>query len=324
MKNDKIALTLGNPNGIGPEISAGALSGLKVEERSRFIVIGDGPSFRYYFGPLPRSGISFIEIYPPSGIEYKFNPGSQDAPSGAMSWLFLNKAAELAKNGSVKAIVTAPISKDLIVRAGHGEFTDHTTFLARYFGAEHVSMMFYSKDMKVILATIHLSLRSVPDSLTLEAVRTAVKNALLFGERFEGRRYRVAVCGLNPHAGENSLMGSEEKDVIAPVIREYHEKGYNGVVGPIPADTAFYRAYRGEFDCVAAMYHDQGLAPFKLLHFEDGVNVTLGLPVFRTSPDHGTAFDIAGKGKAISRSMEEAMGLALKLADGPSNSLSGL
>lgn len=321
MKNDKIALTLGNPNGIGPEISAGALLGLTEDERSRFIVIGDGPSYRRYFGSLPRGGLSFIEIDPPSGTDYKFNPGSQDTPSGVMSWLFLNKAAELAKSGSVKAIVTAPISKDLIVRSGHDEFTGHTTFLARYFGEEQVSMMFYSKDMKVILATIHLSLRSVPDRLTTQAVRTAVKNAMLFGERFEGRRYSLAVCGLNPHAGENGLMGSEEKDIIAPVIREYHEMGYNGVVGPIPADTAFYRAYRGEFDCVAAMYHDQGLAPFKLLHFEDGVNVTLGLPVFRTSPDHGTAFDIAGKGVAASRSMEEAMRLALKLADGPSGSL---
>ncbi len=313
MKNDKIAVTFGNPNGIGPEICAKSIRTFPPDNRRRFILIGDGLSYNHYFRGL--EDVDFIRIDPPEGQSYMFSPGCQDAPSGAMSWLFLDRAVKLGKSGAVKGIVTAPISKDLIVRSGRTEFKDHTTFLARAFGEERISMLFYSEDLKVILATIHLSLKDVPGMLTGEKVRIAIKNALFFGKKYDGRSYRIAVCGLNPHAGENCLLGFEERDIITPVVKEFRDTGFS-VEGPIPADTAFYRAGKREFDCVIAMYHDQGLAPFKMLHFDDGVNVTLGLPVVRTSPDHGTAFDIAGKGIAGEKSMREALKLALRLIDG--------
>ncbi len=313
MKNDKIAVTFGNPNGIGPEICAKSLQNFPPDKRRRFILVGDNFSYTRYFKGL--KDIPFVRIDPPEGLSFLFSPGIKDVQSGAMSWLFLKRAVMMVKDGDAGAIVTAPISKDLIVRSGHPEFTDHTTFLAREFGVKRVSMMFFSDDLKVILATIHISLKNVPGQITGDSVRTALDNALLFGKKYEGKSYRIAVCGLNPHAGENGLLGSEDMEVISPVVNEYRDAGLC-VEGPIPADTAFYRAFRKEFDCVAAMYHDQGLAPFKLLHFDDGVNVTLGLPLIRTSPDHGTAFDIAGKGVADGKSMEKALELSLKLLDG--------
>jgi 4-hydroxythreonine-4-phosphate dehydrogenase len=310
MKNKFIAVTFGNPNGIGPEICAKALSRFKPALLERFVLIGERESYEYYF--KGKSRCAFIQVEVPAGVLYRFNPGERDPASGLLSWLFLKRAVTMVKNGEADGLVTAPISKELTVKSGHTEFTDHTTFLADQFGSDHVSMMFYSHDLKVILATIHISIRDVPRLLTKDAVRNAVNNALLFGRKFEGKDYRVAVCGLNPHAGENGLMGSEDSNIIAPVVEEFRSNGLT-VDGPIPADTAFYRAMKKDYDIVASMYHDQGLAPFKLIHFNDGVNVTLGLPIVRTSPDHGTAFDIAGRNMADGKSMEKAMRLALKL-----------
>ncbi len=311
MKNKRIAITFGNPNGIGPEICMKALSGIAPESRGNFILVGDTQSYSHYFKGI--SGLDFIPVDPPAGMVYEFKPGKRDPASGLLSLLFLQKAVKMAKKGEIAGLVTAPISKELIVKSGQKEFTGHTTYFAREFKSGCVSMMFYSEDLKVILATIHISIRDVPRILTREAVRIAVNNAILFGRKFEGRDYRIAVCGLNPHAGENGLMGHEDNRIIAPVVEEFKGKGL-AVDGPIPADTAFYRALRREFDIVVAMYHDQGLAPFKLIHFDDGVNVTLGLPIIRTSPDHGTAFDLAGLDRASPKSMDAAMGLALKLA----------
>ncbi len=306
-----IALTFGNPNGIGPEVAAKAVEKIPPRLLQDFILIGDEDSYNHYF--KKKRNINFLPVdvkFPYKGC--RFCPGEQSPVSGALSWLFLQKAVELAKKGDAAAIVTAPISKELIVRSGQKGFIDHTTFFANEFKVKKFNMMFYSEDLKVILATIHIPLKRVAVCLTRELVKNTLNNALQFGRKLENKNYRVAVCGLNPHAGENGLMGNEDREIILPAVRSFQKKGY-AVAGPLPADTVFYKAYQGEYDIVVAMYHDQGLAPFKLLHFENGVNVTLGLPIVRTSPDHGTAFDIAGKGKASSGSMLSAIKLALRL-----------
>ena len=228
---------------------------------------------------------------------------------------FCVDAIEAAKAGLVDAIVTAPISKTSWAMAGYKNFPGHTELLAKMCNVRNVAMMFVSPKLKVVLATIHLSLLDLHDMFTIGCVFNPIDHAdKALREWFGMEKPRIAVAGLNPHAGEGGRFGDEEQRIIAPAILMAREAGIN-VEGPFPADTVFLKALDDEFDCVIAMYHDQGLIPVKLLGWREAVNLTLGLPIIRTSPDHGTGFDIAGKSKADPGSFIAAVELAIKLAN---------
>lgn len=304
---NKILITFGNPNGIGPEIIAKALASFPNDSLDQFILIGDKESFNLYFPSKLRNSLSFVEVSVPT---FQLEPGNPSPLSGRLSYKFLLKAVEMLKNRSGQTLVTAPISKELIASSGIQNFTGHTTFLSRAFNHAKVSMLFASKDLNVILTTIHHPLHSVSNILTQSILKTTLENGINWCTKTFGSSFKIGVCGLNPHAGENGLLGHEEQKVIIPVIQKLN---HPSVFGPFPADSLFYEAYHHQtYQLIVAMYHDQGLAPFKLLHFYDGINITLGLPFLRTSPDHGTAFALANKGQANEESMFQAIKTALE------------
>jgi len=283
-----VVITAGDPEGIGPEITNKALNRRGIKGKADYIVIGS------------RGKAS--------------SRGKATARGGEEAFRNLVKAvAILNAVDRPKALVTAPLNKTALRKAGYN-YGGHTEILKKLTGARRICMMFSAGAFRVALVTRHVALSRIPGMLTGRAVEDAA--TLFYGAlrgRFGIRRPKIAVCGLNPHAGESGAMGSEEKKVIAPAVRRLRAAGV-GVSGPFPADTIFRSLYAGEIDGVLAMYHDQALAPFKMLYFDKGVNVTLGLPFIRTSPDHGTAYDIAGTGRADPGSMEAAIMLAVKLA----------
>src|SRR5436190_11915248 len=282
----RIAITAGDPAGIGPEIAARAARDARVIDVCEPVV----------YAP-PEDG--------------RFPPGVLSAEAGRAAYDAIVRAVEDARNGTIAAIATAPINKEAFRRAGL-PWNGHTDLLAHLTGARDVAMLFYSDALRVVLATVHIPLAEVPQALTRESLERTIALTAHELPRFGFARPRIAVAGLNPHAGEHGLFGREEQTVIAPAIARACERGII-VSGPFPADTLFVRARRGEFDVVIACYHDQGLIPVKLAAFGQAVNVTLGLPIVRTSVDHGTAFDIAGQGKADASSMIEAVLLAARL-----------
>jgi 4-hydroxythreonine-4-phosphate dehydrogenase len=286
-KPPRVAITAGDPSGIGPEVAAAAAA---------------DPSVRDVCEPL---------IYgPPPG--HAFRHGILSAEAGRAAYNAIVRATADALRGSVDAIATAPINKEAFRLAGL-PWSGHTDLLASLTKAPHVAMMFHSEPLRVVLATVHEPLSAVPALVTQELMETTIALTAQAMPRFGWPSPRIAVAGLNPHAGEHGLFGSEEETTIAPAIAAARRRGID-VTGPFPADTVFVRAIRGEFDVVVACYHDQGLIPVKLAAFGRAVNVTLGLPIVRTSVDHGTAFDIAGKGVADAGSMIEAVRLAARLA----------
>jgi 4-hydroxythreonine-4-phosphate dehydrogenase len=234
------------------------------------------------------------------------------AEAGQAAYDAICRATTDAERGDVAAIATAPINKEALRLAGY-PWNGHTDLLAHLTGAEHVAMMFFSDELRVVLATVHVPLAEVPRLLTQSLLEHTIALTAQELPKFDKVQPRIAVAGLNPHAGEHGLFGSEEALVIVPAIERCRARGID-VSGPFPADTIFVRARRGEFDVVVACYHDQGLIPVKLAAFGKAVNVTLGLPIIRTSVDHGTAFDIAGKGIADAESMIAAVLLAARLA----------
>jgi 4-hydroxythreonine-4-phosphate dehydrogenase len=241
--------------------------------------------------------------------------GAPEAAQAAVRWL--RDGAERCLRGELDALVTAPVNKEAIVRSGQ-PFVGQTEFLSDLAGAKRTAMMLLGQDdrgrwLRVALVTTHFPLRLVADQITKEKIETTIELATQACHDLGLKRTRVAVCGLNPHAGEGGKMGTEEQTTIEPAVKSAQAKGLD-VVGPMSADSLFYYAYRGEYDAVVAMYHDQGLVPLKMIGFETGINWTLGLPFVRTSPDHGTAYDIAGKGRAEASSMMAAIGLAKKLS----------
>jgi 4-hydroxythreonine-4-phosphate dehydrogenase len=235
-----------------------------------------------------------------------------DAASGRAAYDAIVAATNEAKAGRVSAVVTAPINKAAFAAAGF-RWRGHTDLLAHLCGVADVAMMFWSERLRVVLATVHIPLRDVPRAITHEGVLGTLRLTARSLPAFDVPAPRLGVCGLNPHAGEDGLMGSEERDVLAPAIEAARAEGIDAR-GPFPADTIFVRAVRGEFDVIIANYHDQGLIPVKLVAFGRAVNVTLGLPIIRTSVDHGTAFDIARRGTAEEGSLVEAILLAARLA----------
>ena len=285
MSLPRIAITAGDPAGIGPEVAAKAIN---------------DPRVRRVCEPL---------YY---GAERVFSPGEVSAAAGQAAYETILRAVRDAQSGGVQAIATAPISKKALSLAGL-PWRGHTDMLAALTNTERVAMMFYSEKLIVVLATVHIALREVPAALTRTSVSETVALTARSMPRFGVHAPRIALAGLNPHAGEEGVIGSEETDVLAPVVLECRQRGID-VSGPWPGDSVFVRAVRGEFDVVVACYHDQGLIPVKLMAFGEAVNVTLGLPIIRTSVDHGTAFDIAGHGTANPESMVQAVLLAARLA----------
>jgi 4-hydroxythreonine-4-phosphate dehydrogenase len=286
----RVGVTVGDPAGIGPEIALKAAADERV------------------------SSICDVILYGPSSDEEiaRFPRGRVSAAAGRAAYDAIVAATSDAKAGRIDAIATAPINKEAFAAAGL-PWRGHTELLAHLTDSSRVAMMFYAETLRVVLATVHIPIADVPRALTREVVEGTVELAARELPRFGITNPRLAVAGLNPHAGEHGVIGKEDDDVIAPAIAARCAKGIH-VVGPFPADTIFVRAMRGEFDAVIACYHDQGLIPIKLVAFGQAVNVTLGLPIVRTSVDHGTAFDIAGKNVADPSSMIEAIRLAARLA----------
>jgi 4-hydroxythreonine-4-phosphate dehydrogenase len=287
MSKPRVAITAGDPAGIGPEIAARAAADASVLDVCEPIIYG------------PSNGQSFA-------------PGQLSGDAGRAAYDAIVRAVADATARSVDAIATAPINKEALRLAGL-PWNGHTDMLAHLTGARDVAMMFHSEALRVVLATVHIALADVPRALTRASLEATIDLTARELPRFGIGTPRIAVAGLNPHAGEHGLFGREEETVITPAIDACRARGID-VAGPFPGDTVFVRARRGEFDVVVACYHDQGLIPVKLVAFGQAVNVTLGLPIVRTSVDHGTAFDIAGKGVADPQSMIAAVLLAARLA----------
>ena len=321
-----IGITMGDPAGIGPEVVVRALAGGRLPRSAKFVLYGSpallrsaarraGAHLRIALAPDARASVGeAIPCINPTRLRRsRAATGRVDAALARAAMQCVRAAVRDALAGELDAVVTAPINKTGLRRAGY-RFPGHTEFLAAEANAARAAMMFVGGGLRVALATIHEPLERAVTMITPRRVLTVIElldDALrrLFGIGAP----RIGVCGLNPHAGEHGLMGGHEAQRIAPAIETARRRGLD-VTGPLPADTLFSRHRRGEFDGVVAMYHDQGLIPVKLLAFNSGVNVTLGLPFVRTSPDHGTAYDIAPRFTAHPGSMEAAIRLATRLA----------
>lgn len=308
-----IGITLGDPAGIGAEVTANALARPGLRRLARFLIIGDDVLFRRYFSArYPQCVFLDQRCLGPGG----FKPGRPSKATAMASVGYLEKAVELLRLRKIDGLVTAPVSKEAIGRVDPA-FVGHTEFLARAFRVpdDEVGMMFVSQSLRVILATRHIPLKEVSAAARPAVVYQAIRlthDALK--KYFHLSRPMIAVCGLNPHAGEGGMMGKEEIQNIIPAIKKARQNHIR-VQGPFAADTLFSPDLVHRYDAVVAMYHDQGLIPVKTLCFRRLVNLTVGLPFVRTSPAHGTAFDIAGKGRADASSMAEAIRLAVCLGD---------
>jgi len=310
-----IAVTMGDPAGVGPEILIKALNDARVKKAASVIAVGDMGVLKEAAKRLRLKGPQDEQVISVTNLDIKkLNIGKPSKLSGEASIAFIEEALYMTAIGDADAFVTCPISKEAVKKAGFG-FPGHTEFIAHLTGTEEFVMMLGGRDLKVVLVTIHEPLRKVAGLVTTESVlKTITITDKAFKADFGIKKPRIAVCGLNPHAGEAGMFGDEDKKIVEPAVKKARRAGIDAV-GPLPPDTVFYRAARKkEFDCVVAMYHDQGLGPLKLLHFDDGVNATLGLPVIRTSVDHGTAFDIAWQGKASHESLVAAIEMAAMMA----------
>jgi 4-phospho-D-threonate 3-dehydrogenase / 4-phospho-D-erythronate 3-dehydrogenase len=321
-----IAITMGDPAGVGPEVVVKALGREAVLERCLPLVIGDRKRIELAM-QITRSPIVIELVDSPSAVQSdprKLNClpttdlppdlpfGKLSSAGGEAAYQYVCKAAELAMARQIHAICTAPLNKEALHLAGH-KFPGHTELLAALTKTPEVSMLLVTPKLRVVHVTTHIGLIDAVAKIEPGLVERTIRRGYSAMRDLGIDQPRIGVCGINPHAGENRIFGrGEEEEKIVPAILACEDE--IDVVGPLPADTLFYRAVRGDFDLVVAMYHDQGHGPVKVLGIETGVNVTLGLPVIRTSVDHGTAFDIAGTGKADERSMIEALYLAADLA----------
>jgi len=315
----RIGITLGDPTGIGPEIVAAAVADAEPALRQRLIVFCDRPVLDRAFAQVTGGRVpAEVKILDRGLLSAdRAVSGQPTSASAAAQVAYLEAAVAAARGQTIAGLVTAPISKRSAKQAGFA-FPGHTEFLAERLNARHVAMMFAGPKLKVVLATVHLALAEVPRALTVEGItRTARLAAESLQRDFGVKPVRMGVLGLNPHAGENGIFGREESDIIGPAIDACRrELGSDVVVsGPLIPDAAFRQAADGDYDVLVAMYHDQGLIPVKLVDFEKAVNVTLGLPIVRTSPDHGVAYDIAGTGKARPDSFIAALKLAVELVE---------
>jgi 4-hydroxythreonine-4-phosphate dehydrogenase len=309
-KLKKIAVTIGDPAGIGPEITLKALQSEEVMRVCRPLIIGSVSVLEQAssnFGiPLNREMYDILDCGDIKG--HDFIRGRATAEGGRDCVAYIKKATELAMKGDVEAIVTAPISKEALKMAGF-KWPGHTEMLAELTGTEDFAMVLSGGPITVILVTIHTALSNVPPMITRERVLKTIVMAKKTCDIMGIEKPRIAVAGLNPHGGEAGMFGKEEMDEINPAIEEARRMGIPAS-GAYPPDTLFHKVYKGEFDITVCMYHDQGLIPLKMIAMDKGVNMTVGLPFIRTSPDHGTAYDIAWKGIANPSSMVEAIKMA--------------
>ncbi|RRZ92231.1 D-threonate 4-phosphate dehydrogenase [Erwinia sp. 198] len=322
-----IAVTMGDPAGIGPEIiikslAEGELAGAPA------VVVGCASTLRRIMtmGITPQAELRIVNsvaearfapgiinvIDEPLADPHALKPGVVQVAAGDLAYRCVKRATELALAGEVQAIATAPLNKEALHSAGH-LYPGHTELLAKLTDSKNYAMVLYTDRLKVIHVTTHIALRKFLDTLNRERVETVIGMAETFLRRVGYDKPRIAVAGVNPHAGENGLFGDEEIAIVGPAIEAMKVQGVHAF-GPCPPDTVFLQCYEGQYDIVVAMYHDQGHIPLKLLGFYDGVNITAGLPFIRTSADHGTAFDIAWTGKAKSESMAISIQLAMQLA----------
>ncbi|AZG13759.1 MULTISPECIES: 4-hydroxythreonine-4-phosphate dehydrogenase PdxA [Cupriavidus] len=322
-----IGITMGDATGIGPEVIVKSLAHDSVYAQCRPLVIGDARRLEQA-GKLVGSTLKVRAIATPE--EAQFAPGTidcidlglipEDLPFGKLSavagdaaFRYIERAVQLTQQEKIDAICTAPLNKEALHAGGH-KFPGHTEMLAHLTGTPEVSMMLVAPKLRVIHVTTHIGLMDAIRKIEPGLVQRTIERGNTTLQRAGIARPRIGVCGINPHAGENGLFGQgEEEQKIIPAVEALRAQGLD-VEGPLPADTLFYRAGRGDFDLVVAMYHDQGHGPVKVLGLEAGVNITVGLPVIRTSVDHGTAFDIAGKGIADERSLLEALRQGAELA----------
>lgn len=309
-KKPIIGITMGDPNGIGPEVIVKAISSNEIQDLCEIVIFGDAGIIE----KASDNSVTDLKIVECSNFRLEdLKPSTLDKKAGQASLDYIATAVNSALANEIDAIVTAPISKESTHLAG-SKYPGHTEMLKDLTGADQAVMMFEGQKFKVMLVTIHEALSNVPKLISKERVLSTIKlthDSLV--NLFKIENPKIVVCGLNPHAGESGAFGKEEIDHIMPAVEEAGELGIN-IEGPLPADTLFYYANQGKWNAVVAMYHDQGLIPFKMISFDDGVNITLGLPIIRTSPDHGTAFDIAWKGIANPSSMIAAIKVAAHLA----------
>ncbi len=317
-----LVISMGDPAGIGPEIVVKALA---EKSQERCVVLGaaqavgaavaqflPGKTVRVLKGIEDATGApDCIELLETGG-DGPFPVGEVSAQSGRAAFAAIRKGIELSKAGLARGLITAPIHKEALAAAGLA-YPGHTEMLAEFGGADQVAMMLANDEVRTVLVTIHCSLRDAIDRADYRAQMSAIRLADEGCRALGIERPRVAVAGLNPHAGEGGLFGREEIEIISPAIEAARAEGIDAS-GPWPGDTVFMQARKGRFDVVVAQYHDQGLIPVKYLGVEKGVNITLGLPFVRTSPDHGTAFDIAGQGIANPESLSTAIDYARRLA----------
>jgi 4-hydroxythreonine-4-phosphate dehydrogenase len=322
-----IAITMGDPSGVGPEIIVKALANPELTDLCRPLVIGDlavmeravsligaDLSIKVTGNPADCSSDRrklflkpLTELKPPE-MEY----GLSSAAGGDAVYRYITKAVEFCMNGEVEGMATAPINKEAMNSAGH-HYPGHTELLAELTHTSDFVMMLAGSRLRVTLVTIHEALADVPKLVTPERVLATIRTTYRDLKRYFVPAPRLAVLALNPHCGEGGMFGKEDQAVIRPAVESARAEGIDAT-GPLSADTLFHQAVQGGYDAVVCMYHDQGLIPLKLLHFDDGVNVTLGLPIIRTSVDHGTAYDLAGKGTASADSMIAAIKMAAEMA----------
>ncbi|HYG23867.1 MAG TPA: 4-hydroxythreonine-4-phosphate dehydrogenase PdxA [Verrucomicrobiae bacterium] len=323
----RIGISLGDVTGIGPEVTLKALAEELPRDSASYLIVGDTAVVSRLndvlktgidLGNVPLAGtIPRVAIHDPVAepLPEHLTPGAAAAATAAIAWV--RHAGELCLRGELDGMVTAPVNKEAIIRAGIN-FVGQTEYLSNLAGVQNTVMMLLGHDdrgrwLRVALVTTHLAIRNVAQAITQAKVELAIDRASAACRDLGLPRARVAVCGLNPHAGEGGKIGDEELLVVGPAVAACRARGLD-VVGPVSADTLFHGALKGNCDAVVAMYHDQGLAPLKMVAFDSGVNWTLGLPFVRTSPDHGTAYDIAGRGIAEPSSMVAAIRLAKQLA----------
>ncbi|MEN7972610.1 MAG: 4-hydroxythreonine-4-phosphate dehydrogenase PdxA [Verrucomicrobiota bacterium] len=313
----RIGITIGDINGVGPEVALKAVARGRWPADVRFVFIGSEQVVREQAKAMKIPVSRRIEFLPAQGRQeclppVKWHPGKIRVDASRMAEQAIRTAVEGCLSSELDAMVTAPICKEGFHKAGV-KVPGHTEYLAELTKTKNFGMMLMGGGLRVMLVTRHIPISEVSATLTKKNIREHIE---LTGEAlnlFGIKNGKIGICGLNPHAGDGGVLGREEIGLINPAIRAARKKGFN-VSDAVPADTIFYEALRGDYDAVVAMYHDQGLGPLKMIGFDEGINVTLGLPIIRTSPDHGTAFGIAGQNKASAKSMKNAIALAIEMA----------
>ena len=324
VKSSRIGITMGDPAGIGPEIIVATLGEMSDEARSQSAVIGNldllrradvlrGTSLKFVEGVEASNGAVPV-VHVATKDQDMIADGKESAAAGEAAYRYVEKAVELCLAGDISVIVTAPLNKAAMHSAGH-HFDGHTELLAELTGAKSSFMLLAGDKLNAVHVTTHMSLSNAALKPGIDRVLATIRAGHEHFRELGIARPRIAVAGLNPHCGESGIFGDEESTRIAPAIEAAKKEGIE-VQGPISGDTVFYRALKGEFDLVVAQYHDQGHIPTKLIAFDETVNVSLGLPIRRTSVDHGTAFDIAWKGIANNTNMKSAIAYARRMADG--------